>query len=46
MDLIRISTLLGRLAAICNQRNSNTPQDLLREMINSPSETLKMLMDY
>lgn len=44
MDLIRISTALGCLAAICNQRNPNISRELLREMIDSPSATLRELM--
>lgn len=44
MDLIQISTALGRLAAICNQRNPNISRELLREMIDSPSDTLRELM--
>ena len=46
MDLIRTSTALGRLAAICNQRNPNISRELPREMIDSPSATLRELMNW
>ena len=44
MALIRVSTALGRLAAIIEHRNPNTPSSLIGEMIDSPSATLRKLM--
>ena len=46
MALIRVSTALGRLAAIIEHRNPNTPSSLIGEMIDSPSATLRELMKW
>lgn len=45
-SLIRVSTALGRVAAICNHRNPHTPSELLTDFPQAPSDTLVKLMQY
>ena len=46
MDLIRVSTALGRVAAICNHHNPRIPSSLLNQFPVAPSETLAQIVDY